>query len=81
MRRSASSIPTNLAEGCGRQSDRELARYTAIAQGSAAELNYQLKLCRDLGYVEPHLADELALLTDRVRMMLHGLRRRLRTDQ
>lgn len=48
MRRAASSIASNLAEGCGRQGDAELARFCVIARGSASELEYHLLLARDL---------------------------------
>jgi four helix bundle protein len=48
MRRSCSSIPTNIAEGCGRDGRVELARFLQIAMGSASELEYQLVLARDL---------------------------------
>jgi len=51
MRRSCTSIPTNIAEGCGRRTDRELAQFSQIAMGSASELEYQLLLARDLGYL------------------------------
>jgi four helix bundle protein len=44
IRRAASSIPANLAEGCGRRSDGEMARLVQIAMGSGAELSYHL-LC------------------------------------
>jgi four helix bundle protein len=49
LRRSAASIPSNLAEGSGRNSQRELARFCRIALGSANELHYQLRLAKDLG--------------------------------
>ena len=52
MRRSSSSIPTNIAEGCGRSSDLELSRFLVIAMGSASELEYQLILSLDLKYIE-----------------------------
>ncbi|MDB5262621.1 MAG: hypothetical protein JWQ14_1902 [Adhaeribacter sp.] len=51
IRRSASSIPTNIAEGCGRQTDADFARFLIISMGSASELEYQLILAKDLNYV------------------------------
>jgi four helix bundle protein len=52
IRRSAASIPANLAEGCGRRSDGEIARFIQIAMGSGAELSYHLLLARDLGFLK-----------------------------
>ena len=51
MRRAASSIPANLAEGCGRDGDAELKRFVTIALGSACELDYFVQLAGDLGYL------------------------------
>jgi four helix bundle protein len=48
IRRSCSSIPANIAEGCGRVGDGELSRSLRIAMGSASELEYHLLLARDL---------------------------------
>jgi four helix bundle protein len=48
-RRAVVSIGANLAEGCGRRSSAELARFVRIAMGSTSELDYHLLLCRDLG--------------------------------
>lgn len=53
IRRAAASIPSNLAEGCGRGGDAELAHYCCIARGSASELEYQLLLSRDLKLIQP----------------------------
>lgn len=52
IRRAAVSIPANLAEGCGRDTQAELARFASIALGSANELEYLLILAYDLGYIE-----------------------------
>ncbi|HEX9254880.1 MAG TPA: four helix bundle protein [Candidatus Angelobacter sp.] len=51
LRRAAVSIGANLAEGCGRRSSAELARFVRIALGSASELDYHLLLSRDLGFM------------------------------
>ena len=51
IQRAAVSIPANIAEGCGKDSDAELKRYFLIAMGSASELEYLLLLAHDLGYL------------------------------
>src|SRR5207247_11379179 len=56
IRRACSSIPANLAEGCGKDGDAELARYGSIARGSASELDCQLLLAPDVKLIP---ADEL----------------------
>ena len=59
VRRSAASIATNIAEGCGRDGERELARFLAIAAGSASETEYRILLARDLDYLSPPAHDDL----------------------
>ena len=61
MRRSAVSVPSNIAEGDERQSDKDSVRFFHIAKGSLAELATQLEIARDVGYlntsqVEPLIA-------------------------
>jgi four helix bundle protein len=49
--KSATSVPSNIAEGCGRTRDTELAHFLGITAGSASETEYQLLLAHDLGYL------------------------------
>ena len=81
LRRSSSSIAANLAEGCGRNGDAELARFCSIAMGSASELDYHLLLARDLKLL--HVTDyaELARETTEVKRMLTGLIQKLTADR
>jgi len=51
MRRSAVSIPSNIAEGKGRRTAREYAYFLSIAKGSQSELETQFQLCVDIGYL------------------------------
>jgi four helix bundle protein len=57
LRRAAISVVSNMAEGSGRQSDRELARFLRIARGSVCELECQLLLARDLGFLKSEDVD------------------------
>ncbi|MBR3670824.1 MAG: four helix bundle protein [Fibrobacter sp.] len=51
LRRAVSSIPINIAEGCGRKSKKDLAHFIQIAIGSSSEVEYQLFLAKDLKYI------------------------------
>lgn len=72
MRRSSSSIPTNIAEGCGRHSNAELKRFLTISTGSASELEYQLILARDLKYFPEKLFKELYNELIEIRKMIYS---------
>jgi len=52
IRRSIASVPTNIAEGCGRGSNRELKKFLIISMGSASEVEYQILLSYELGYID-----------------------------
>lgn len=78
MRRSSASIPTNIAEGCGRSGDAELRRFMQISMGSASELEYQLLLAHDLGYLEAATYEKLNAQTIEVKRMLASFIKRLR---
>jgi len=78
IRRAASSIPANIAEGSGRGSDGELARFLLIAMGSSSELKYHLFLAKDLEYLKE--SDFLALerQIDEVQKMITSLHKRIK---
>lgn len=81
IRRCASSIPANIAEGCGRMGNSELHRFLQIACGSASELEYHLLLARDLGYIslENHASAQKQLLE--MKRMLVALTRKVGSDR
>ena len=81
MRRSASSIPTNIAEGCGRGSDDDFRRFLQIAMGSASELEYQILLARDLGYLDATISENLSSAVIEVKRMLASLITKLKNDR
>lgn len=70
MRRASSSIPANIAEGCGRESDAEFKRFLIISQGSASELEYFTILAKDLKYIQE---EEFLIIYDKVRRSLNSL--------
>jgi four helix bundle protein len=72
-RRAAVSIAANLAEGCGRRTSAELARFVRIAMGSASELDYHLLLCRDFEFISNEQYERTSRELVRIRKMLLGL--------
>jgi four helix bundle protein len=78
IRRAAASIGANLAEGCGRWSDAELARYVQIAMGSASELQNHLRLAKDLNFLEEDEYINLLNNLTSTRQMLTAFLQRLR---
>ena len=79
VRRAAASVPANIAEGCGRRGNAELAHFLSIALGSANELEYHLLLARDLELLSASRHDSLNSDAVQVQRMLAALIRRLRT--
>ena len=73
MKRSSSSIPTNIAEGCGRSTDKDFCRFLYIAFGSANELEYQIILSIDLKFITPEYGQNLLVQIEEVKKMLNGL--------
>lgn len=80
IRRAASSIPSNIAEGCGREGDPELARFCIIARGSASELEYQLLLARDLKLIQLKDYETLSEQTVEIKRMLTVLVQKLTAE-
>jgi four helix bundle protein len=78
MRRASVSIPSNIAEGCGRAGDADFARFLQIALGSASELEYQLILAHDLGWLTTVEFTQLTESVIEVKRMLGGFIRKLR---
>ena len=80
MQRAATSIASNIAEGCGRGSDRDFARFLRIAYGSACELDTQSHIAKRVGVGSPHDLEDLISKTNEVRRMINALIRRVAND-
>ena len=78
MRRAAVSIPSNIAEGNARESEKEFLHFLAIAQGSNAEIETQLLICRQLGYVSEDQVSPALELQKEVSKMLRSLIKKAR---
>ena len=78
LRRAAVSISANIAEGCGRGTDRELARFLDIASGSGSEVDCLLLLARDLQYIDNTIHEELEEELTTIRKMLTALKKTIR---
>ncbi len=81
MRRSSASIPYNIAEGCGMGTDAAFANSLQISFASSCELDYQLILARDLGYLSEAGYSPLEARVRDVQRMLNAFLARLRRDR
>ena len=73
MRRAAVSIPSNIAEGQVKMSDKEFIRFLLVSKGSCAELETQLLLCVRLHYIENEKADQMISMVNDIGKMISGL--------
>ncbi len=73
LQRAALSIPTNIAEGCGRDSEAQFARFLEIALGSASECEYLLLFSHEMGYLPMEKYTALNVAIDEIKRMLFGL--------
>jgi len=80
LRRASISIPTNIAEGCGRNTGADFARFLQIAIGSASETEYELILACDLEFLSRSRFEELQSKVEEVKKMLASLLKTLRTS-
>src|SRR5690349_18681871 len=78
MRRASASIGMNIAEGCCRKGDAEMARFLQMAMGSASELEYQLLLVHDLKYLQDPAYERLTTQVVDVKRMLSSLMQKVR---
>jgi four helix bundle protein len=77
LRRASASVPANIAEGCGRSGDRELARFLQIALGSAYELEYHLLLAFELEFLKTPDYTPLSKEISEIKQMLAGFLKKL----
>lgn len=80
-RRSCASVAANIAEGCGRRGDAELARFLQIAMGSASETQYHLLLSRDLNFLGAPDYAHLEQSIIEIKRMLSSLIQKLTADR
>lgn len=77
IRRASVAIPSNIAEGAGRKSNKEFIQFLSIAQGSIAELETQIIISRNLGYIKD--VDGLLSELDEISKMMIGLQKSLKS--
>ena len=81
IQRAAVSIPTNIAEGCGKDSDAELKRYFVISMVSASELEYLLLLAHDIGYLQTNIYQSMTNDLVEIRKMLNAFIQKLKANR
>ncbi len=81
IRRCGVSIGANIAEGCGKLGNNEFQRFLQIAAGSASELDYELLLAKDLGYIIKPEYLKISQELSEIRKMLSSLLRKVQMDR
>jgi four helix bundle protein len=81
IQRAAVSIPANIAEGCGKDSDAELKRYFLISMGPSSELEYLLLLAQDLGYLSENIFRSMNDELVEIRKMLNAFIQKLKSTR
>jgi four helix bundle protein len=80
IRRNAVSIPSNIAEGAGRNTNKSFCHFLSISQGSLFELETQLLISKDLKYVTEKVLEEIMQLIKEIGNMLFSLQRKLKSQ-
>ena len=80
IRRASVSIESNLAEGAGRNSNKDFSRFLDIAQGSAFEVKCQVLIAKDLGYIDNSKSELLMEKINEVSRMITSLNQKLKTN-
>ena len=80
LRRAATSVPANIAEGCGRHTAADFARFLHLASGSASELEYQLLLAHDLRFMAADRYQRLHEQVTEVKRMICAFEVKLTAD-
>ena len=77
LRRAVISVPSNIAEGSGRTSAKDQAHFLEMAFGSLMEVDCQMDIAQDLGYVSLDEHEEVTVLISKVAALLSGMRRKI----
>ncbi len=80
IKRSSVSIASNIAEGAGRNSNKEFCHFLGIANGSAYELQTQLILCRELNFIDKNKLFDVLELCVEIQNMLYGFQKTLKSQ-
>ncbi len=80
LRRAGVSVPSNIAEGSGRNSDKEFVHFLSIATGSSYELETQLIIANRLGYIKEEEIQEATLKLSEIQKMIFAFSNRLKTN-
>ena len=82
MNRCCVSFPSNIAEGCSKNSQKDFIRYLQISLGSAFELETQLEICKEIGYCEKVdvslIFDEIVIIQKRTKSLINYAKRQIK---
>lgn len=80
MRRASVSVPSNIAEGAGRNSDKEFIHFLGIANGSSYELQTQVIIASELNFFDKETTDILLKSIEEIQKMNRGLQNKLKSN-